>query len=206
MKLREVLGLAALAASAPLAAQASLITNGDFATPVIGGSFASYSGGSTAITGWTVTGDSVDLIGTYWQAPPGGGQSVDLSGLNAGGVTQTLATTIGMKYRITFELSGNPDGAPSTKTLTVAAGPTSADYTYTTGANSHADMGYAAETFLFTAQSTLTALSFTSDDNTAYGPVVGNLAGSAVPEPLSLAILGTGLIGLCLVRRRNAIA
>ena len=67
-------------------------------------------------------------------------------------------------------------------------------------------MMYAPETFLFTATGASTTLSFASlDTNSPYGPVIGGVTGHAlaVPEPVSLAILGTGLISLGVVRRRR---
>jgi hypothetical protein len=39
-------------------------------------------------------------------------------------------------------------------------------------------------------------------DNVAFNPVLVANPSSAVPEPFSLALLGTGLLGLVLVRRR----
>jgi hypothetical protein len=45
---------------------------------------------------WTVTQGSVDWIGTYWQQPPTGGNSVDLDGYYAaGGISQHIVTTVG---------------------------------------------------------------------------------------------------------------
>src|SRR5580704_4078846 len=72
----RILLSAAVAALLPVAAHANLISNGTFAAPSCASpSFCTYSAGATNITGWTVTGNSVDLITGYWQAPPGGGNS-----------------------------------------------------------------------------------------------------------------------------------
>ncbi len=205
MRPLRCLALLLLSAALPVAARATPLTiiNGNFATPPVPGGFATYNGGSTAITGWTVTGNSVDLIGSYWQAPPLGGQSVDLDGNRPGGLSQMLATVAGDTYTIGFELSGNPDSGPATKILDVTAGSASRVYDYTIGANTHANMMYVKELFSFTATSGTTLLSFTSQDpsNSAYGPVIGNVA--VVPEPVSAALLGSGLFALGLVRRRR---
>ncbi len=206
MRLSSLLLLTGLAASLPLAAEATPLTivNGDFAIPPApAGGFDTYLGGSTAITGWTVLGDSVQVVNTYWQLPPGGGQSVDLDGNAPGGLSQTVATTPGQTYTIDFVLSGNPDGGPATKQLSVSAGIGAELYTYTTGSNTHLDMMYVPETFTFMATGSSTTLTFLSGDVASpYGPVIGNVV-AAVPEPLSILLFGSALAGLGLVRRRT---
>ncbi|CAN0483827.1 unnamed protein product, partial [Phaeothamnion confervicola] len=98
---------------------ATLLPDGDFA-----GSgnpfqtiFLNQNFGAT--NKWTVTKGSVDWIGDYWQSPSGiGGGSVDLDGLDAGTISQSLTLAPGT-YTVTFALSGNPDGLPTTKLLEV---------------------------------------------------------------------------------------
>ena len=120
-------GLAALflgvMAGAAGQAVGATIVNGDFeeATVDPGGFYVVLPGGSTAITGWTVTGDSVELMGGFWQASSGL-HSIDLSGSDAGGIEQTFATTAGQLYRVTFDLAGDPGAPPTVKTVNVSAG------------------------------------------------------------------------------------
>jgi hypothetical protein len=69
------------------------ILNGSFEFGSFSGpSFDTLSGGSTAINGWTVGGDSIDWIGSYWQ-PGDGSRSIDLSGNNLGSISQQFATS-----------------------------------------------------------------------------------------------------------------
>ena len=49
----------------------NLITNGGFESPNVTWYYQAYYNGSTDITGWLVTGDSVELINSYWDGNPG---------------------------------------------------------------------------------------------------------------------------------------
>ena len=115
-------GLAAVAlAGAALAFSGP--TNGSFETGtyVDGGfGFEQLNAADTSIDGWTVDAGSVDWIGTYWPAQDGA-MSIDMSGVDAGTLSQTFETTIGNTYTVSFLLSGNPAGPPTVKTLDVSA-------------------------------------------------------------------------------------
>jgi len=167
--------------------------------------FTTYNAGQ-AFDGFTVQSGSVDLIGNYWQGPPPGGGSVDLDGNSPGAIafTTNLALAPG-SYVLSFWLSGNPDGSPATKQLDVALGGLPSYFTYTIGSNSHSSMNYDLETVSFTT-SGFTPLTFTSlDTNSPYGPVIGGLSISSVPEPSTWAmmILGFFGIGFMAYRRRG---
>lgn len=190
-------------------ARADLITNGGFTPLQTGGpGFTTLYAPSTAIPGWSVTASSVDWVGTYWQAPVAGQGSIDLDGSSVGGaISQTFGTSVGATYKVTFDLSGNPDGGPTVKLLTVSAASNSQNYTYTLSAsNSEGNMLYRAESFVFTATGTSTTLTFASGDaavgGTYYGPVVGNVSAAAVPLPSAFLLFGPGLAGLAAIRRR----
>ncbi len=208
--LRGAVAAGAICVASSAFAGTNLVSDGDFSSPYGGSVFTTYAVGST-IGPWNVTGDSVDLIGGYWQAPnsaPNTG-SVDLDGNNVGGINQALTLTAGETYDLSFYLSGNPDGGSPTKDVTVSVGGLTEQLTYTvTGANSHSDMLYELETFSFVAGSSNT-LSFVSDDvNSAYGPVVGGISVTAVPETSTWAMMGLGLLGLAFAgyrARRDAI-
>lgn len=190
--------LIGLAFLLPGVAQANLISNGNFTNCVgCGVVFTTYFGGSTNITDWTVQGHSVDLILTYWQAPPLGGNSVDLDGNAPGGVSQTFSTVIGQQYLVTFYLSGNPDSGDPTKDLRVSAASAFQDYSFVTTGNSHPSMGWVARSFLFSALGTSTTLNFSSlEVGSAFGPAIGNVDVVEAPEPSSLLLIAAAALSL----------
>src|SRR6185312_7740621 len=118
-------------------------------------------------------------IGTYWQSSDGG-RNIDLDGDTQGAISQTLSTSIGQKYNVTFDLSGNPDGAPSVKVVQVSAtGGAPAAYSFDTsagGGNSHANMMWQPESYSFTATANSTTLTFASQTAGDFGPALDNVA------------------------------
>ena len=193
-------------AAAPAHAAVNLIVDGNFDNPLSPGTFTTIGGGSSFGAGnvWNVTGNSIDEIGNYWQAPPTGGGSVDLDGNAPGGINQGFNAAAGA-YNLSFYLSGNPDGAPATKEVTVDVGGVSQNFFYTvTGDKS--SMNFVLEHLVFTSAGGANTLSFTSQDiNTPFGAVIGGVSISAVPEPRTwiMMILGFGLMGMTLRAARD---
>jgi choice-of-anchor C domain-containing protein len=133
--------------------------------------------GSTALTGWTVESGSIDWIGSYWPASQGS-RSIDLTGFDAGAISQTLTTTIGNTYVVTFDLSGNPAGPPAIKTLTVGAtgAPTTGyEFDTATAGNTLSDMMWVSKTYTFLATSTSSVLTFASTTDGFWGPALDNV-------------------------------
>src|SRR5690349_6490700 len=102
-------------------ASANLLLNGSFESPVLApGDAATFSGGSSAIPGWTVLGNDIALVETTYSenSPPvhdhgmvafnaqDGFNSVDITGSNnsgpADGLSQTVATLVGQTYTLSF--------------------------------------------------------------------------------------------------------
>jgi choice-of-anchor C domain-containing protein len=195
----------AIMLGAPAAFASNYVLDSNFNSPSGGSSFTTYLGGQS-LGPWSVIGAGVDLIGGYWQAPTMNGGSVDLDGNAPGGITQAIdGLNPGGRYDLSFYLSGNPDGSPTTKTVEVSIGSVvDKVFTYTlTGANTHSDMAYELITLPFIAGSSNT-LSFTSldGDRSPYGAVIGGASVIAAPEPSTWAMMGLGFAGLAFAGRR----
>ena len=204
-----LLGVPAVASAAP----GELVQNGSFESPVISGQYQTVQGGdSTTIPGWTVGGKSIDIVsGSLWQQVDGN-QSIDLDGTpGPGSLSQVVSTTPGTTYTLAFELAGNPDGG--VKTLTVAAGTTSRDFSFDTAHTTTSNMGWEPETVTFTASGPTTTISFTSTDAPGgnAGPAIDAVSVTANPtavlpeSPLAvgLPLAGIALVGGAVVLRRR---
>lgn len=159
-------------------------SNGSFETGPPPGVFTTLSAGNISITGWTVGPGSIDYIGTYWQSSPPGGRSIDLNGNATGSISQTLTTVVGKSYKVTFDMSGNPDGLPSLKTLSVTAtGTGSQTFSFTTGTNTHANMMWVGKSYTFVATTASTTLTFASTIAGAFGPALDNVVVTELVGP-----------------------
>jgi choice-of-anchor C domain-containing protein len=148
--------------------------DGDYVPNATG--FQQLNAPNTSIDGWTVDAGSVDWIGEYWPAPEGD-MSIDMSGVNAGTLSQTFDTTIGNTYTVSFLLSGNPVGEPAIKTLDVSAtGGTVGNYSHDTTGTDLTSMVWTPQTYTFLATSATTTLSFISTTATAFGPAIDDVA------------------------------
>ena len=192
-------------------ASAATIVNGSFEDSSVnpGGGFATLSGGSTAITGWTVGANSIDYIGGYWTAQDGT-RSLDLSG-NQGpsSIAQTITDLVnGQAYRVSYWVSKNPDGGDATRTGTVTLGNTTGTFSFSAN-NNRANMLWEQHFFDFVANGTSGTLSFGSDTSggCCFGPALDNVSIAAIPEPATWAMMiaGIGLVGATMRRRRTTV-
>lgn len=189
------------------------VTNGSFEQVTVGaGSFANLSGGSTALTGWTVVGSLVTVINTSYVESgitfnaQSGSQWLDLTGpasnLASNGVTQDVPTTIGEFYRLSFwvgSATNNFNIFASTVDLSIGGGPR-VSFTNPTAPRSSMDWQlFSAD---FAATSALTNITFfngSGPNNNLSG--LDNVTLEVIPAPSAVALLGLG--GLMAARRRR---
>lgn len=178
----------------PSFAAVNLVSNGGFESSVIFSQWLTLNAGSTTLTGWTISSGSIEILrNTYWQ-PSEGFQSVDTSGDNSGKIQQTIATSPGTTYRLTFDLAGNPDAGPTVKTLQVGFGGSLQTFTFDTTGASVSDMRWSTRSWDFTATSLSSSLSFENIGATPYGAAIDNISVVVVPEPTMILPIGLLLI------------
>jgi choice-of-anchor C domain-containing protein len=193
---------------ASIGAGAQIIQNGSFELGVNPGSFTNLPGGSTAITGWTVIGSSIDYVGSVWTSS-NGTRSLDLDGSDGppytnGGVAQSFATIAGTSYVVSFDMAGNPNNAPTIKPMQVSAAGQSAVFTFDITGKSLSNMGWVAHTWTFIATNSTTTLTFqslTTSPNVGWGPALDNVSVTAVPEPGAAILLALG--GITVLLRKH---
>ena len=158
---------------------ASQIVNGSFETghQDPGQFWIILGAGSTMMDPWFVSSGGVDYIGLWWEASDGF-RSVDMNGPTTGQIQQIIPTTPGVVYTIGFDMSGNPDGGPAVKVMTVTAdGGQAGTFAYDVGqaGNTRADMRWKPKQYTFTAADENTVLAFTSNVPGNSGPALDNV-------------------------------
>ena len=178
-----------LAVSAPANA-VNLVSNGSFET----GNFSSW-------TQFGNTGFSSVVAGTFGgQNPTDGTRQAAFGPIGStGGISQTIATTPGKAYAITFDL-GHLGGTPNSFSGSFGA------TTFGSLLNA-AGFGYGPNTFNIVASGSSTVLAFTFRQDPSYY-VLDNVGVGFVPEPASwmMLIAGFGLVGAAMRRRKGAVA
>jgi hypothetical protein len=164
--------------------------------------------GATDIAGWTVVngGLSWDGIGNpYGLTASDGYRFLDLSGDHDNapyaGVQQTVSTTIGAQYRLSFDIGTDPTYDPVAVSVSVTGVGSPPLFTSTPTTPNR----WETFTFDFTAASANTTIALTGDvaGNASVAYIgLDNVSLNAIPEPGTLALIaGPGLLAFAAWRR-----
>jgi hypothetical protein len=217
-----VIGIALSAWALASEARANLVTNAGFGDP--DGNFVDNTGtggddvavGSSDITGWTISGAYsvlwIPIGGLYGGLNPSPGNPssflVDLTGTTNSApfdsVSQTIATTAGAHYTLTFDL-GSAIQWGIQAGVTASAGSASETFTSTNPGDSTNFWNSETLNFVATGPSTLITLagasgqSYIGVDNVAVVETTGG-----VPEPSTWAMILLGFAGVGYMGYRRA--
>jgi hypothetical protein len=158
-----------------------------------------------------VAGTNVDIVGpgNGLCAAPESGNCVDLDGTggNPQGVLRSnsgITLEPGTTYDLSFDLIGSQRGTATSTTVTFGS---LYDATFSLGSTDDTD-GIVSMIPITVGSPTTAFLTFTSNTPGQIGAVLDNVAitssanaTSPVPEPSTLILLGSGVMGLCLLTR-----
>jgi hypothetical protein len=206
----------------------NLIQNGSFELPGLTVPSEVRDNISQGIPNWTIAGNNFfagqvtihktpdvgNLVNPTFNFAQDGNYYIDLSGQGTHGIIfQDFATVPFTSYNLSFYIGASSDYPPSANINVKLDGIASLlDTTLTPNAPT-TNIDWSLQTFLFTADSATTRLSFldvgpsgngnpSNDNNTSY---IDNVQVEAVPEPSTYALLAiAALIGLASLRRRRS--
>ena len=178
-------------------AAVNIVNNPEFETPNIGMPGAGYMY-TNVVPNWVVTGNPTVLFNSTYRPVSTGLQAVQIE-RNGDMLSQNLTTVNGQQYQLSFDWSTWWLNNTTVSTLEVTSGNVTNPLTGT-------GTSYSTQSWLFTATSASTTLSFTNlgVTGTSY-PQIDNVSVTAVPEPGTYAMLLAGLAaGGFVAKRRSA--
>ena len=195
-----------VAAGAP---PANLVQNGSFESGYPGDNVCGswwYGVGygcdpsASTIPGWTVGGGGVDWHTTHGGGEPvaqDGSHLVDLnstSGDTRGSISQSIATTAGAQYSLSFSYTAHSICAPNPSPMTVTAGSSSAVFT-APNPTQFTQSPWRLGSVAFTASASSTTIAFQSNlDDVCGGVLVDNVSVEQAVAPLVIQVPLTTIV------------
>jgi hypothetical protein len=165
----------------PVSVSGNLIKNGSFEEPKVTPPFAQQN---LSFTSWNLSAGNVDIVeNSHWQAGQGV-QSLDLNGIDAGSLSQTVITSIptklyALRFRLSFCLAANPGGSEPAKLELIWNNTSMGIFTFDAQSQSAADMGWVNYTGVQTlpaGRRSVNTLVFRSLNTGSAGPVIDNVS------------------------------
>jgi hypothetical protein len=191
-------------------ANAELVTNGSFELPAINATLTDGQNpvlyryeriNAALLSGWTVEGTTIAVIDTVpgkWEADAGD-QYVNLESSFGAAISQSLATSPGQQYQLSFAYAADPfaDSGSNDGTLRVFWDGVLVDSVSGTD-TTLSDLSWTTYTYLLTATQSTTALRFADVTGVSFvGAYLDDVSVvSAVPVPASLWLLGSAIVAI----------
>jgi len=161
----------------------NLIANGDFEDSDAGEMYARHDKEEPP-PAWTVKRGTVDVIGGWWHAARGK-QSLDLNGLEPGGISQEVATEPGKVYVLSFMMAGNPDDPEPRRTAVEIGWDKKVVRTIVfdrKAHHTHQSMGWERHETRLRATGKRTRIDFTSLSEGGWGPAIDDVRLVEAPD------------------------